>query len=193
VPSKAITRLAVVNAMACALATTLLSLTAPPSHASPLPSEREWRHDVAQVMAGSRAYIDRRVGPRHGKLAINFDIDNSTLASHYRPGTAVPKVRRFARHARSKGVALLFNTGRYGSQLRKARAELRRAGYPVDGLCGRRSARESVAHSKQRCRARFTRHGYKLIANVGNRSTDFVGVRNYERAYRLPNYRNRLA
>ena len=31
----------------------------------------------------------------------------------------------------------------------------------------------------------------RIIANVGNRCTDFVGG-DYERAYRLPNYGNRL-
>ena len=34
-------------------------------------------------------------------------------------------------------------------------------------------------------------NGFTIIANIGNRSTDFVGG-NYERAYRLPNYGNRL-
>ena len=34
-------------------------------------------------------------------------------------------------------------------------------------------------------------NGYRMIANIGNRRTDFVGG-NYMRAYRLPNYGNRL-
>ena len=37
----------------------------------------------------------------------------------------------------------------------------------------------------------FKKEGYTLIANVGNNDTDFVGD-GYERAYRLPNYGNRL-
>ena len=45
--------------------------------------------------------------------------------------------------------------------------------------------------SKQRCRQEFVAKGYTIIANVGNRSTDFVG-KNYERAFKLPNYGNRL-
>ena len=31
----------------------------------------------------------------------------------------------------------------------------------------------------------------RVLANVGNRSPDFVG-KNYERAFKLPNYGNRL-
>ena len=86
----------------------------------------------------------------------------------------------------------MFNTARHGRQISSARAQLRRAGYPVTAMCGRTSGKESIAHGKQRCRARFVRHGYRLIANVGNNATDFAGPRNYGRAYRLPNYGLRL-
>ena len=34
-------------------------------------------------------------------------------------------------------------------------------------------------------------NGFTIIANIGNRTTDFYG-NNYEKAYRLPNYGNRL-
>ncbi len=46
-------------------------------------------------------------------------------------------------------------------------------------------------HGKERCRSTYVAQGYTIIANVGNHSTDFTGG-DYERAYRLPNYHNRL-
>jgi hypothetical protein len=68
---------------------------------------------------------------------------------------------------------------------------LRAAGFTVTAICGRASSEEGLSHSKQRCRRHFVRHGYTIIANVGNRSTDFTGG-NYERAFRLRNYGNQL-
>ena len=97
---------------------------------------------------------------------------------------------RFARYARSQGVTLLFNTGRERGHLAGVARSLRRVGYDVREICGRKPG-ETLSHSKQRCRAHFVAEGYTLIANVGNRSTDFTGG-NYERAFRLPNYGNVL-
>jgi predicted secreted acid phosphatase len=99
-------------------------------------------------------------------------------------------VLRFAKYAQKRGVAVVFNTGRREDALAKPSAWLRAAGYPVAGMCGRRAG-EAVAVSKQRCRQQYVDAGYTIIANVGNRSTDFVGG-NYERAFKLPNYNNRL-
>jgi HAD superfamily, subfamily IIIB (Acid phosphatase) len=185
---------AVLHLCATAASVALLAASIVPAQgADKLPSEKQWRRDVARVMKGSHAYIDRRTAGRHPKLAINLDIDNSSLASHYRRGTAVPAVRSFALYAHRHGVALLFNTARAGAPLRHARAELTKAGYPVKRVCGRKSRKEPTAHGKQRCRARFRAAGYTIIANVGNRATDFSGTKNYGRAFRLPNYHNQLS
>lgn len=169
----------------------LLGLLAPPT-ASALASKSRWEADVDRAMSGSHRYIDRRVARGGHRLAVNFDIDNTTLASHYAPGKPVARVLRFARYARSHGVRLLFNTARPRGDGRLLRAErqLERAGYRVAGICGRRHG-ESLIHGKQRCRRHFVAQGYTLVANVGNRDTDFVGG-NYERAFRLPNYDNQL-
>jgi predicted secreted acid phosphatase len=159
-----------------------------------LPSKKQWVADTYQAMDGSRTYVTRRVAKGGHKLAVNFDIDNTSLASHYDYGAAVAVTLRFARHARSKGVRLVFNTGRVrgDGRLDRAVADLRRAGFAVTEICGRTSSREGLSHSKQRCRRHFVAEGYTIIANVGNRSTDFVGG-DYERAFKLPNYGNQLA
>lgn len=170
----------------------LLSVVAPPAQAA-LPPRSDWLSDVHVAMSGSRVYLDRRVARGGAHLALNLDIDNTSLATQYEEGQPVGTVLRFTRYARARNVVLLFNTGRVrgaGRMVRIARV-LERAGYPVTAICGRASVQEDLAHSKQRCRRRFVRHGYTLVANVGNRSTDFTGA-NYERAFRLPNYHDQL-
>lgn len=189
-------RLRTVLAHSCAAAMSLAllaALSSPALAVRRLPSEKHWRHDVARAMAGSHAYLDQATADTTKKYAINFDIDNSTLATHYRPETAIPAVLSFATYAEEHGVALLFNTARAGAPLAKTRSELTRAGYAVAEVCGRTSRKEAVAHGKRRCRARFVAEGYTIIANVGNRRTDFSGPKDYGRAFKLPNYRHRLA
>ena len=157
-----------------------------PAQGSELPSKDQWLADTREAMYGSRAYVGDRVDQGGRRLAVNFDIDNTALATHYAKGTAVPVVLRFAKYARSQGVTLLFNTGRLRGQTAGVARSLRRVGYDVKEICGRMSG-ESLAHSKQRCRAHFRAEGYTLIANVGNRDTDFAGS-GYGRAYQLPDY-----
>ena len=174
-----------------ALATLLvLTLAGPaPAHAR-LPGRKAWLADVSEAMAGSVARLDRRA-ERGGRLAINLDIDNTALATHYDQGDATPDVLRFARRAHRHGMAVLFNTARSRDDARRTVGVLRRAGYPVDGICARRAG-EQVVDSKQRCRRSFAADGYTVVANVGNNPTDFRGS-GYERAYRLPNYGGRLS
>lgn len=166
-------------------------LAAPPADASTLPSRSQWQADVRQAMRGSVAYLDERV-PQGGRpLAIVLDIDNTSLATHYAWPEPVRPTRRFARHAHDLRVGVFFVTGRYQDSLRSARRALKRAGYPITGMCGRRHG-EGLAHSKQRCRRQLTRDGWRIIANVGNRRSDLVGG-NYERGFRLPSYGGKLS
>jgi HAD superfamily, subfamily IIIB (Acid phosphatase) len=176
------------------LAMTLTVLVPSSADAARLPSKKKWVADTYQAMYGSRAYVRDRVARSSNqggtKLALNLDIDNTSLATKYDTGKPVAVTLRLVQYAKSKGVYILFNTGRNVSQRAQTIAGLKRAGYPVDGLCAHYKG-EALRHSKQRCRQSFTNNGFTIIANIGNRSTDFVGG-NYERAYRLPNYGNRL-
>ena len=173
--------------LAVTMVVALTASAAPvPAQAAEPPGKRQWLADTRQAMDGSRSYVGHRVARGGHRLAVNLDIDNTSLATYYAKGTAVPVVLRFARYARSQGVSLLFNTGRERGHLAGVARSLRRVGYDVTEICGRRRG-ESLSHSKQRCRRHFVAEGYTVIANVGNRSTDFVGG-NYERAYRLPSY-----
>ena len=179
----------------CLLSPTPVSAvaTAADSRASAnVPSEKHWRKDVRRAMAGSGKYLharlDRAVAGE--KLAINFDIDNTTLATEYDEGQPVRRVLRFAKHAQRHGIYVLFNTGRSFATLNDVPSQLAAAGYVVTEICTRGTGVKLVKGKKQ-CRRHFRDEGYTVIANVGNRRTDFVGG-NYERAFRLPNYHNKL-
>lgn len=176
-----------------AIAVCLLTLLAisPSAYAGDsMPSKREWRQDVRVAMKGSGHYVEDRVAAGGTRLAINFDIDNTAMATYYAEGKPVRRVLKFARRAQAQGVYLLFNTGRTADKLGDMEAQLIAAGYAVTEICTREEGMR-LAKSKQACRRHFVEEGYTIIANVGNRRTDFVGG-DYERAFRLPNYRNRL-
>ena len=153
-----------------------------------VPSREQWLADVKTAMNGARGYVRERAAAAEPgeQLAVNFDIDNTVLATYYDGGGAIPQMTRFVKLLEREGVAVLFNTGRVASQAGSTRRQLLRNGFPVDGLCLRGKGR-TLVYGKQRCRDRFAAQGYTLIANVGNNDTDFVGD-GYEQAYRLPNY-----
>ena len=172
---------------------------APGVAAKDVPPREQWLADVREAMAGSRAYVRERVaeaqaaedaGEEPPRLAINFDIDNTVLATYYDGGGRIPFMYRFAKFADEQGVALLFNTGRARPMRAYTLNQLRKAGYPVAALCLRFKG-ERLPVGKQRCRQRFVDRGFTIIANIGNKDTDFEGG-NYDRAFRLPNYGGEL-
>ena len=176
--------------MLCGLLAASSLLVASPAGAV---SEREWLDDVHRAMDGSVHYLAERVrSGHHRRLALNLDIDNTSLATHYSPGEPVRDVRRLARYAGRHDVAVLFNTGRLKSKVGEARRLLRNAGFPITEMCWRKREGQRLVTSKQRCRRHFVREGYTIVANVGNRRSDFVGG-HYQRAFRLPSYGNTLS
>jgi predicted secreted acid phosphatase len=183
----------VLSFLALVLGSCLVMASVAPAQAAKLPSKRHWVKDTRKAMRGSRAWVQTRVAhpkPTDGRLAVNLDIDNTALATKYARGKAVAVTLRFVKYADAHGVAILFNTGRLGTELSGVTQQLRDAGYPVDAICGRHGG-EALVHSKQRCRSEYVAEGYTIIANVGNHTTDFTGG-DYERAFRLPSYHNRL-
>jgi predicted secreted acid phosphatase len=153
-----------------------------------VPTRDQWLADVKAAMQGSRAYVRQRVAARtpDEKLAINFDIDNTVIATYYDGGGAIPLMLCFSNLLKRLDVAMVFNTGRLSDQRKRTVTQLTRAGFPVAEVCLRNKG-ETLPVGKQRCRDHFIDEGYTLIANVGNNDTDFVGD-GYEKAYRLPNY-----
>jgi predicted secreted acid phosphatase len=153
-----------------------------------VPTRAQWLADVKTAMQESRPYVRERVAAKtpDERLAVNFDIDNTVIATYYDGGGPIPKMLKFARLLDKLGVALVFNSGRLDNQQERTVKQLTRAGFPVAEVCLRNKG-ETLPVGKQRCRDGFIDEGYTLIANVGNNDTDFVGD-GYERAFRLPNY-----
>jgi|1186.fasta_scaffold15095_2 predicted secreted acid phosphatase len=153
-----------------------------------VPTRTQWLADVKAAMKGSRGYVRQRVAAKTSdeKLAVNFDIDNTVIATYYDGGGAIPQMLRFSKLLDRLDVDLVFNSGRSADQQQRTVQQLTRAGFPVAQLCLRNKG-ETLPVGKQRCRNSFVDDGYTLIANVGNNDTDFVGG-GYERAFRLPNY-----
>lgn len=158
------------------------------TQARKVPTRDQWLVDVKAAMQGSRGYVKERVAAAADgeTLAINFDIDNTVIATYYDGGGPIPLMSRFSRLLDRLDVAMVFNTGRLADQRKRTIRQLTRAGFPVAGVCLRAKG-ETLAAGKQRCRNGFIDAGYTLIANVGNNDTDFEGD-GYERAFVLPNY-----
>lgn len=156
-----------------------------------LPSKRVWLRDVRTAMSGSRAYLDRRAARGGRKLAIVLDIDNTSIASRYAWPEPVKPVRAFAGEAHRLGLTIFVATGRSRSNIANARRALTRAGYHYRSICTRRAG-ESLRRGKLRCRKRFEQQGYTIVADVGNRPTDFWHG-HFERRFKLPDYGGRLA
>ncbi|GAA2250952.1 MULTISPECIES: HAD family acid phosphatase [Kitasatospora] len=114
---------------------------------------------------------------------------NTALETHYHPGNANVPVLRVAQWAKDHNMSVLFVTARTSSS--SARQELTDAGYPVDAICTRQHG-ESKDGGKARCREELTNKGYRITANIGNRSTDFEGGY-YEKGFKLPSYNGRLS
>lgn len=159
-----------------------------------------WKRDVAAVVAEARPYLEARTA-NAGKerQAIVLDIDNTSLETHFHPfwelpTPAVTGVRDLARFADSRGVTVFFVTARPGIIHHLTEWNLKKAGYPVDGLYVRNlpDLFAEVSAYKTEKRAEIEAKGYKIIANIGNNTTDIVGG-HAERTFKLPDYNGQLS
>ncbi|MFC9591848.1 HAD family acid phosphatase [Streptomyces sp. NPDC056944] len=159
-----------------------------------------WRRDVAAVVAEARPYIEARAeNAGREKQAIVLDIDNSSLETDFHPfwelpTPAIADVRALVRDAHARGVAVFFVTARPGIIYSLTDWNLKKAGYPVDGLYVRSlpDLFSEVSAYKTEKRAEIEAKGYTIIANIGNNTTDLVGG-HAERAFKLPDYGGKLS
>lgn len=91
-------------------------------------------------------------------------------------------------------MAVFFVTARPGIIHSLTDWNLKRAGYPVDGLYVRSlpDLFAEVSAYKTEKRAEIEAKGYTIIANIGNNTTDIVGG-HAERAFKLPDYDGKLS
>ncbi|QKW08748.1 acid phosphatase [Streptomyces sp. NA04227] len=155
-----------------------------------LPSEDEWKQDVAEAVAPAHSYLEERL-PADG-AAIVLDIDNTSLATDYDEGAPIEATLELARFAKDKGASIRFVTNRKESGRESTLRDLRNAGFPVDGLCMRQSGDDSSKDEmKTNCRIGIEDEGLTIVANIGNRDTDLIGG-HAERTFKLPDYDGEL-
>ncbi|MDX2933886.1 HAD family acid phosphatase [Streptomyces ipomoeae] len=180
--------------------TAAVPATAAPSEAAVSTAAAEvdyatWQKDVKAVIDTATPYIQQRTANASGKkLAIVFDIDNTTLETHYTPWYQLPTPAlkpslELAKYAKSRGVDVFFVTARPGIIESVTEWNLETVGYPVDGLYVRDlpDLFAEVSAYKTASRADIESDGYTIIANVGNNTTDLVGG-HAERTFKLPDY-----
>ncbi|MGG2461414.1 HAD family acid phosphatase [Streptomyces sp. RGM 3693] len=160
-----------------------------------LPSKSEWLNDVAPIAASLQDYLEHRLA--HGnsgkRPAVVLDIDNTSLATHYDRGKPIEAILKATHYAHEHGAAVLFASYRDADKQDATTRELTSAGYTVDGLCLKpHGDSPGKAQVKLGCRKKYEAQGYTLIADVGNRSTDFEGG-HYDKGFKLPDYDGQLS
>jgi predicted secreted acid phosphatase len=153
-----------------------------------------WLADVTAVIGPAQTYLKQRLAsatPRQ-KLAIVLDIDNTSLASYFSstyPIPATPPVLALAKYAAAHGTSVWFVTGRPELIDVATLYNLKTAGYPVRGLYSRDLIEllEPLQTFKTAARKQIESDGYKIIANIGNNTTDLIGG-HAERTFKLPDY-----
>ncbi|MFD8740145.1 HAD family acid phosphatase [Streptomyces sp. NPDC059618] len=159
-----------------------------------------WQNDVQAVIDQAVPYVEQRTANAGGqKLAVVFDIDNTTLETDFHPWYELPTPAvkaslALARYAHSRGVAVFFVTARPGIIASETKWNLKTVGYPVDGLYVRDlpDLFDEVSAYKTGKRAEIESRGYTIIANVGNNTTDLTGG-HAERTFKLPDYDGQLS
>ncbi|MFF9640930.1 HAD family acid phosphatase [Kitasatospora aureofaciens] len=171
--------------------------TAPAASSGNTVTEQQWLADVTAAIAPARAYIEQRTAePSDEKPAIVFDIDNTTLATHFHPFTmpGIAPVVELAQYAHSRGVAIIFVTARVDFIEPVTRYSLEKAGYTVDELHGRDLGDlfKPVQQYKTDERIKVENEGYTIIASIGNNWTDLNGG-HAEKTFKLPDYNGLLS
>lgn len=159
-----------------------------------------WQTDVKAVIDQALPYVEQRTAQTDGhKLAIVFDIDNTTLETDFHPWYELPTPAlepslELAKYAHSRGVDVFFVTARPGIVESLTEWNLKTVGYPLDGLYVRDlpDLFDEVSAYKTSKRAAIEARGYTIIANVGNNETDLVGG-HAERTFKLPDYDGQLS
>ncbi|MER5409707.1 HAD family acid phosphatase [Streptomyces sp. NPDC002769] len=159
-----------------------------------------WQQDVRAVLDQAVPYVQQRTANAAGqKLALVFDIDNTSLETDFHPWYQLPTPAvapslDLARYARSRGVDIFFISARPGIIAGETKWNLTSVGYPVSGLYTRDlpDLFDEVSAYKTGKRAQIESLGYTIIANVGNNDSDLVGG-HAERTFKLPDYDGQLS
>ncbi len=169
----------------------------------------QYEKEIAQVVAPAHAWIATRAASAtpNEKLAAVFDIDETSISglrnmldcdfcppavqrSIFPEGrlSAIPATQDLYNFAKSKGIKVVFITGRYESDRDFTARQLTQAGYSGwDELILRPVTNNlTAAIFKSDARAALESKGYKIVLNIGDQLSDLSGG-HAERTYKLPN------
>ncbi|MFG3123573.1 HAD family acid phosphatase [Streptomyces sp. NPDC048201] len=186
---------------AVAVSTAALTALAAPAEAAPTAAAVDyatWQQDCRQVMDQALPYLQTRIASAPGeKQAIVLDVDNTTLETDFGfqyPQPANRPVLKVAQYAQTHGVALFFVTARPGILHWPTSYNLEHDGYQVTDLRvrGLLDLFKDVADYKTAQRADIENQGYKIIANIGNSTSDLTGG-HAEKTFKLPDYDGQLS
>jgi acid phosphatase len=169
---------------------------------------KHYEEDLKTVSAKAKGWVSKRAD-KGGKLAIVFDIDETTLSNlphmkeedwGYQPviwdqwvatakAPAITSVREVYQTAIDKKVAVFFITGRKDSDKMATARNLKTQDmgtYSALIVKPNKVKFKSAADYKAPQRKLITEQGYTIIANVGDQQSDLDG--GYaERTFKLPN------
>jgi predicted secreted acid phosphatase len=165
----------------------------------------EWRADTTQVIRRAKRSIRRHLDDSVGRAAIVLDVDDTSLTNYWclkaygfdrsaadcgdQVLPAIPQTRSLFRWARKRDVAVFFITGRREEARERTAANLRAAGFRGWSLKMRPDEQRARWRDGWKARVRraiVQRHGYRILANVGDQYSDLDGGW-AERRFKLPN------
>ena len=119
---------------------------------------------------------------------VDWDLSGLAVCAVNGDGVATPVLSLY-KYARTKHVKVVFITGRPEALAGTTTAELKRLGFSSGFQLVLRPAtdtQDSVIPYKSAARATVERHGYTILANVGDQQSDLAGGHSLRR-YKLPN------
>ena len=167
-----------------------------------------YQTDLRSATAPAQSWVAQRSHQGSGKLAVVFDIDETTLSNldhitqadwGYQPkawsawvaqakAPAIVPAREIFQTARSNNISVFFITGRRESEKSATARNLRVQGMGdyTEIFVRSDASKTPVQTFKTAARKQITEKGYTIIANVGDQQSDLDG--GYaERTFKLPN------
>lgn len=169
----------------------------------------KYNEETGYVSKRAKAFLDQRLQrPVDGKPAIIFDVDETALSNFphivemdfgYIPALwntwvdqakapAIEGALDLYRYARSKGVSVIFITGRNQNQRTQTENNLRQVGYEgwTEMILRPVGSHDLAESFKAEHRRRLTQSGYTILLNLGDQHSDFTGGYS-ESVFKLPN------
>ena len=168
-----------------------------------------YREEVLFVTNKAREYLEIRLAaPVDGKPAIVFDIDETCLSNFsymdeydfaFQNGpwnawidkASAPPLEgavELYKYARTKGLAVIFISGRNQMQRMQTENNLRQAGFEgwTELVLKDMGSTQTTAAFKADNRKRLTQSGYNILVNIGDQDSDLQG--GYaESTFKIPN------